>query len=93
MRWIGHGIHADADLDIDRDTTLADAHRLAHDAEHALTHAVPKLTGAIVHAYPERPGASSRQPAGDTPCQTAPCTGARPWPGPSNSSSTLSQSY
>ena len=53
MRWIGHEIHADADLDIDRATTLAAAHRLAHDAEHALTHAVPRLTGAVVHAYPQ----------------------------------------
>lgn len=52
MRWIGHEIHADADLDIDAHTNLADAHSLAHDAEHELTHAVPKLTGAVVHAYP-----------------------------------------
>jgi cation diffusion facilitator family transporter len=53
MRWIGHEIHADADLDIDGLTSLADAHRLAHDAEHELTHAVPKLTAAVVHAYPQ----------------------------------------
>lgn len=52
MRWIGHQIHADADLDIDPGTTLADAHHLAHTAEHELTHAVPKLTAAVVHAYP-----------------------------------------
>ena len=53
MRWIGHEIHADADLDIHRDTSLAEAHRLAHEAEHALTHSVPKLTAAVVHTYPE----------------------------------------
>jgi len=53
MRWVGHEIHADADLDIGRDTSLAEAHRLAHEAEHALTHSVPKLTAAVVHAYPE----------------------------------------
>lgn len=52
MRWIGHRIHADAELDIDPDTSLADAHRLAHEAEHTLTHAVPKLATALVHAYP-----------------------------------------
>ncbi len=52
MRWIGHTLHADAELDIDPATTLADAHRIAHDAEHTLTHAVPKLTSALVHAYP-----------------------------------------
>lgn len=52
MRWIGHGIHAEADLDIDPHSSLTDAHRLAHLAEHELTHAVPKLTDAVVHAYP-----------------------------------------
>lgn len=52
MRWIGHEIHADADLDIDSNTSLAEAHRLAHSAEHELTHAVPKLASAVVHAYP-----------------------------------------
>ncbi len=56
MRWIGHRLHADAELDIEPSTTLADAHRLAHDAEHALTHAVPKLSTALVHAYPARSG-------------------------------------
>ncbi|MGX7732872.1 cation diffusion facilitator family transporter [Rhodococcus sp. 2H158] len=52
MRWIGHRLHADVELDIDADTSLAAAHRLAHEAEHTLTHAVPKLTTALVHAYP-----------------------------------------
>ena len=54
MRWIGHEIHADADLDIDSNSSLAEAHRLAHSAEHELTHAVPKLASAVVHAYPSR---------------------------------------
>ena len=35
---------------------LSDAHRIAHDAEHALTHAVPRLASALVHAYPEHAG-------------------------------------
>lgn len=52
MRWIGHRLHADAELDIDPATSLSEAHKLAHDAEHTLTHAVPKLTSALVHAYP-----------------------------------------
>lgn len=52
MRWIGHQLHADAELDIDPATSLTDAHRIAHDAEHTLTHAVPKLSTALVHAYP-----------------------------------------
>lgn len=52
MRWIGHRLHADAELDIDPAVSLADAHRIAHEAEHTLTHAVPKLASALVHAYP-----------------------------------------
>ncbi|MBU3751710.1 MAG: cation transporter [Mycobacterium sp.] len=52
MRWIGHRLHADAELDIDATLTLSAAHRLAHNAEHALTHAVPRLSTALVHAYP-----------------------------------------
>lgn len=57
MRWIGHRLHADAELDIDPATSLEDAHRIAHDAEHQLTHAVPRLDSALVHAYPAHPGA------------------------------------
>lgn len=52
MRWIGHRLHAEAELDIDPAVALADAHRIAHEAEHTLTHAVPKLSSALVHAYP-----------------------------------------
>ena len=52
MRWIGHRLHAEAELDIDASVTLADAHRIAHEAEHTLTHAVPKLSTALIHAYP-----------------------------------------
>jgi divalent metal cation (Fe/Co/Zn/Cd) transporter len=41
------------ELIIDPATALQGAHQLAHDAEHTLTHAVPKLTSALVHAYGE----------------------------------------
>jgi cation diffusion facilitator family transporter len=51
MRWIGHRLHADAELDIDPATSLTEAHRIAHEAEHTLTHAVPKLSTALIHAY------------------------------------------
>ena len=56
MRWIGHRLHAEAELDIDPATTITEAHRIAHDAEHTLTHAVPRLSSALVHAYPARSG-------------------------------------
>jgi cation diffusion facilitator family transporter len=52
MRWIGHRLHAEADLDIDGRISVTDAHRLAHDAEHRLTRDLPKLRTAAIHAYP-----------------------------------------
>ena len=52
LRWIGHRLRAEAELDIDPTTSLAEAHRIAHEAEHELTHAVSKLDTALVHAYP-----------------------------------------
>ena len=52
MRWMGHRLHADVELDIDPELSLAQAHQIAHDAEHHLVHAVPKLTTALIHAYP-----------------------------------------
>jgi cation diffusion facilitator family transporter len=55
MRWIGHHLHADAELDIDPDMSLREAHQLAHTAEHTLTHAVPRLSTALIHAYPANP--------------------------------------
>ena len=55
-RWIGHHLHADAELDVDPKLSLAEAHHIAHHAEHELTHAVPKLTTALIHAYPAAHG-------------------------------------
>lgn len=60
MRWIGHRLHADAELDIDATLTLSEAHLLAHSAEHTLTHAVPRLSSALVHAYPATTVADDR---------------------------------
>jgi cation diffusion facilitator family transporter len=60
LRWIGHTLHAEADLDIDGTVTIADAHDLAHAAEDRLTQQVPKLRSATVHAYPAvRQGAAT----------------------------------
>ena len=59
MRWIGHRLHADAELDVDPTLDLAQAHRIAHEAEHELTHAVPKLATALIHAYPAEHGGTN----------------------------------
>ncbi len=52
MRWIGHHLRAEADIVIDADLTLLQAHRLAVAAEHALLHAIPRLAAATVHTDP-----------------------------------------
>ncbi|ARF59313.1 cation diffusion facilitator family transporter [Streptomyces gilvosporeus] len=49
MRWVGHALRAEADIVVDAHLTVVQAHALAVAAEHALIHAVPRLTAATVH--------------------------------------------
>jgi cation diffusion facilitator family transporter len=55
-RWIGHRLRAEATVVIDGSLSLHAAHRIAVEAEHALLHAVPRLTAALIHADPARTG-------------------------------------
>nr|WP_240929683.1 cation diffusion facilitator family transporter [Streptomyces coryli] len=58
MRWIGHRLRAEVAIVVDGELTVREAHTVAVEAEHALLHAVPKLSAALVHADPEPlPGA------------------------------------
>jgi cation diffusion facilitator family transporter len=52
LRWIGHRLRAEVAVVVDGDVTVRQAHGIAVDAEHALLHAVPRLTAALVHADP-----------------------------------------
>ncbi|GGI88646.1 cation efflux system protein [Saccharopolyspora subtropica] len=52
MRWVGHALRAEAELDVDPDLSLAAAHHIAHTAEHNLCQALPRLGGAVLHAHP-----------------------------------------
>jgi cation diffusion facilitator family transporter len=52
MPWIGHSLRAEVEIVVDQDLTVAAGHTIAEDARHALLHAVPRLTAAIVHADP-----------------------------------------
>jgi cation diffusion facilitator family transporter len=56
MRWIGHQIRAECDVVVAPDLTAVQAHQIAVAAEHALLHAVPRLSGALVHADPVSSG-------------------------------------
>ncbi|WP_052852895.1 cation diffusion facilitator family transporter [Streptomyces avicenniae] len=59
MRWIGHALRAEADVVVDPRLTVVAAHEVAVRAEHALIHAVPRLTAATVHI--------DHSPLGDDP--------------------------
>ncbi|MFJ8946117.1 cation diffusion facilitator family transporter [Streptomyces sp. NPDC102395] len=52
LRWIGHRLRAEVTVVVDGEVTVRQAHAIAVDAEHALLHAVPRLTAALVHADP-----------------------------------------
>jgi cation diffusion facilitator family transporter len=52
MRWIGHRLRAELSVTVDADLTVQHAHRIAHDVEHRLVHAVPRLAAAVVHTEP-----------------------------------------
>jgi cation diffusion facilitator family transporter len=49
MRWVGHALRGEADIVVDPQLTVVQAHVVAVAAEHALIHAVPRLTAATVH--------------------------------------------
>ncbi|KUN19363.1 cation diffusion facilitator family transporter [Streptomyces corchorusii] len=52
LRWIGHRLRAELTVVVDGEATLRQAHAIAVETEHALLHAVPRLTAALVHADP-----------------------------------------
>lgn len=52
LRWIGHRLRAEVAVVVDGEATVRQAHAVAVEAEHALLHAVPRLTAALVHADP-----------------------------------------
>ncbi len=52
IRWIGHALRAEADIDIDAGLSLSAAHDLAHHAEAHLLHHVRRLSAATIHVSP-----------------------------------------
>ncbi|KUJ67789.1 cation diffusion facilitator family transporter [Streptomyces albus subsp. albus] len=52
LRWIGHRLRAEVAITVDGESSVRQAHQVAVAAEHALLHAVPRLTAALVHADP-----------------------------------------
>jgi cation diffusion facilitator family transporter len=52
IRWIGHTLRAEADITVDPDLTVGQAHNLAHHAEDHLLTEVGRLNAANIHVSP-----------------------------------------
>jgi cation diffusion facilitator family transporter len=52
VRWIGHQLHAEAEIVSDATMSLAAAHDVAELARHRLLHDVRRLTDATIHSSP-----------------------------------------
>ena len=52
MRWVGHKLHAEANVGVDADLTTAQSHQIAEELRHDLFHAFPMLAEAIIHMEP-----------------------------------------
>ena len=53
LRWIGHQLRAECEIVIDPASTAVQSHQTTVAAEHALLHALPRLSAALVHADPQ----------------------------------------
>ena len=56
VRWIGHRLRAEVEIEVDRSLTVVEGHVIADRAYHALLHDVPRLTSAVVHVSPTSDG-------------------------------------
>lgn len=52
LRWVGHTLHAEVEVAVAPDLSIIEAHEIAHEAEHRLMHAIPRLARANIHANP-----------------------------------------
>lgn len=56
VRWVGHSLRAELAVAVDATLPVGAAHRIAHEVEHRLIHAIPRLAAAIVHTEPADAG-------------------------------------
>ena len=52
IRWVGHQLHAEAEVTSEGTLSLAAAHELAERAHHELLHQIPRLARATIHTSP-----------------------------------------
>ena len=51
-RWVGHRLHAEVNVAVAPDLSVAQAHAIAKEVHHQLLHHVPYLAGATIHVDP-----------------------------------------
>ncbi len=52
VRWIGHTLHAEANVEVDGSLSTTEGHAIAEEARHAMFHAAPWLRTVTVHVDP-----------------------------------------
>ena len=62
-RWLGHKVHADLHITVDRRLSVAESHAIAERVERALADHVPAFGGATVHVCPCSHPEPAPQPA------------------------------
>jgi len=63
-RWLGHKVHADLHLTVDRRLSVADSHAIVERVEEALAAHVPAFGGATIHVCPCAHPEPAPRPAG-----------------------------
>jgi cation diffusion facilitator family transporter len=51
-RWLGHWLHAELNLAVSPDISVAQSHQIAVEARHQLLHHLPYVSNAIIHVDP-----------------------------------------
>jgi cation diffusion facilitator family transporter len=76
MRWTGHVLRAELAIAVDARLSVEQGHRIAHEVERHLKHAVPRLAAVTVHTEPATATARSTATVGPRwgPYQPTPTT-------------------
>jgi cation diffusion facilitator family transporter len=52
VRWIGHELHADAEVALTPALSLVEVHEVLEEARHQLLHSIPRLADVLLHPNP-----------------------------------------
>jgi cation diffusion facilitator family transporter len=52
IRWVGHELHAEAEVVADCELSVAEGHAIGEEALHRLLHTIPRLARATIHTNP-----------------------------------------